>query len=193
MDGQQASLHILRPPPSPFAVIPAVTLTRGDSDRTNRVPIAREPDCNHPHIQQAPTACPTTQPMFNHATKKERNVSNISQATTPAENTSSAKIVYILYLVGLVLGITALVGLIMAYINKTGNDGVANSHYRFQIRTFWIGLLMMLVGSISAMIIIGWFIMLFWLIWTIIRCVKGMKYLEEGVAVPNPKSWMFGS
>lgn len=120
-------------------------------------------------------------------------MNNALETATAPENTSSAKIVYILYLVGLVLGITALVGVIMAYVNKTGKDGVANSHYRFQIRTFWIGLLMLVLGTLTAMIFIGWIIMLFWLIWTIVRCVKGMKYLEEGVAVPNPGSWMFGA
>jgi uncharacterized membrane protein len=114
-------------------------------------------------------------------------------AALPADDTGSAKIIYILYLVGLILGITALVGLIMAYVNKSGNEGTANTHYRFQIRTFWIGLLMLVIGTMTSMIIIGWFILLFWVVWTIVRCANGMKYLQQGNPIPNPKSWMFGS
>ncbi|WP_432696174.1 DUF4870 family protein [Marinobacterium sp. YM272] len=104
----------------------------------------------------------------------------------------NVRLVYILYLVGLVVGVTALVGLVMAYINKGDSDSVAASHYRFQIRTFWIGLLMMVIGVITTPIILGWFVFLFWTIWLIIRCVKGLNYLEKGLAHPEPATWMFG-
>lgn len=107
-------------------------------------------------------------------------------------STSSAQIIYILYLVGLVIGITALVGVIMAYINKKEAPEWLQTHYQFQIRTFWIGLLFLVVGTITSAFIIGIFILLFWLVWLIIRVVKGMKALGANEAVPNPTSWMFG-
>jgi uncharacterized membrane protein len=33
--------------------------------------------------------------------------------------------------------------------------------------------------------------MLFWLIWVIVRCAKGLKYLDQQVPHPAPGGWMF--
>src|SRR5438477_11416343 len=52
----------------------------------------------------------------------------------PAE-ADTAKIVYILYLVSLIFGLTSIVGVIMAYVNRADAPGWVRSHYRFQIRT----------------------------------------------------------
>lgn len=102
-----------------------------------------------------------------------------TEQTTTMVDASSAKINYILYLIGLVIGITALVGLVFAYV-KRGNQNPdwLNSHYSFQIRTFWYGLVYLIVGSLLSVIIIGWLILLFWLIWLIVRCVKGLSALD---------------
>ena len=107
-------------------------------------------------------------------------------------STSNAKLVYILYLVGILIGITGLVGVIMAYVNRGDAPDWLKSHYQFQIRTFWIGLLYMVLGSLLLVFIVGYFIWLFWLIWLIVRCVVGLKQLEKNEAVNNPTSWMFG-
>lgn len=109
----------------------------------------------------------------------------------PEVNPSSAKLVYILYLAGLIFGITGIIGLVIAYINKADAPEWLQSHYRFQIRTFWIGLLYIIAGSILLVVLVGWLIYLFWVIWLIIRCVKGLKYLEQQQAVPDEASWMF--
>lgn len=103
----------------------------------------------------------------------------------------SAKIVYILYLVGIIFGIIGIVGVVMAYINRSDAPEWLRSHYQFQIRTFWIGALYMLIGVILAFVIIGYLVLLFWVIWLIVRCVKGMKSLEQKEAHPNPTGWMF--
>jgi len=107
------------------------------------------------------------------------------------ENTQNAKLVYILYLVGIVVGVTGIVGVVMAYINKDDAPDWLKSHYQFQIRTFWIGLLYFVVGILLTMVVIGIFILLFWCVWLIIRCVKGMKALDAKQAHPNPTGWMF--
>jgi uncharacterized membrane protein len=107
-------------------------------------------------------------------------------------STSNAKLVYILYLVGIILGVTGIVGVIMAYVNRGDGPDWMDTHYQFQIRTFWIGLLYMILGTVLAFVVVGYFIWLFWLIWIIVRCAKGLKQLEKGEAVNNPTSWMFG-
>lgn len=104
---------------------------------------------------------------------------------------STAKIVYILYLVGILFGITGLVGVVMAYINKSDAPEWLQSHYRFQIRTFWIGFLYLVIGSVLSIVLIGWLVILFWVVWLIVRCVKGMKYLDNNQAHPDPAGWMF--
>lgn len=107
-------------------------------------------------------------------------------------STSTAKLIYILYLVSILLGITGLIGVIMAYINKGDAPDWLKTHYQFQIRTFWISLLYSVIGMITLIFIVGYFILLFVLIWYIVRCVKGLKQLDKNAAIENPKSWMFG-
>ena len=48
--------------------------------------------------------------------------------------------VYMLYLVGLVVWPVAIVGIVLVYLDKPA-DGLALSHRRLHVRTFWIGLL----------------------------------------------------
>jgi uncharacterized membrane protein len=105
--------------------------------------------------------------------------------------TTSATIVYVLYLASLLVGVTALVGLVMAYVNVGDAPEPLKSHYRFQIRTFWIGLLYCAVGIVLALAVVGAFVLLFVAVWLIIRCVKGLKALDRGVAYPNVKTWMW--
>lgn len=104
---------------------------------------------------------------------------------------SNVKLVYILYLVSIVVGLTSIIGVIMAYVNKDTVPDWLKSHYQFQIRTFWIGLLYGLIGLVLITVIIGFLVLLFVLVWYIIRCVKGMNALEEGQAIADPKSWLF--
>jgi len=103
----------------------------------------------------------------------------------------TAKLVYILYMVGLLFGITGIVGVVMAYINKDDAPAWLKTHYQFQIRTFWIGALYIFLGSILSLILIGYFVILFWVVWLIIRSVKGIKALDAEIALENPKSWFF--
>lgn len=100
--------------------------------------------------------------------------------------------VYILYLVGFLTGITALIGVIIAYLQRDKTDRISRSHFQFQITTFWIGLLYLIVGAITAHFAIGALIIVWWFVWTIIRCVKGLLALNEGRPIAQPNSWWFG-
>lgn len=110
------------------------------------------------------------------------------------ENSSEnagVKTIYVLYLMGLLFGITGIIGLVMAYMHRDDAPDWLQTHYQFQIRTFWIGFLFMLMGGLLSVVFIGYLIMLFWVIWLVVRCVKGMKYLDQNEPHPNPKGWMF--
>ncbi len=41
------------------------------------------------------------------------------------------------------------------------------------------------------LILIGWLILLFDVIWLIVRCAKGMSHLGRHEPVPNPKTWLW--
>ena len=116
----------------------------------------------------------------------------VSETGGDAAEGRTANLIYILYLLSLIFGVTSLVGLIMAYINKGDAPEWVQSHYRFQIRTFWIGLLLGVIGFFTAAFVVGILILVFLFVWWIARCVKGMKYISEGSAHPDPTSWMFG-
>ena len=112
-------------------------------------------------------------------------------ANNKTASAGTAKLVYILYLVSLLIGITAIVGLIIAYVNRDDAPGWLQSHYRFQIRTFWMGAFYMIVGTLLLQFLVGLLILLFVIFWLIVRCARGIKYLDKEQAYPEPGSWMF--
>ncbi|WP_019894481.1 DUF4870 family protein [Hydrogenovibrio halophilus] len=114
-------------------------------------------------------------------TQAETGTETQTRLTPP--DTTLAKVVYILYFAGLFTGITAFIGLVMAYVKKGEADNPAwlTSHYRFQIHTFWFGLAYLIIGTVlMPVIMLGWLVFLWWLVWLIIRCVKGLTALDKG-------------
>src|SRR5262249_26178637 len=97
--------------------------------------------------------------------------------------------VYLLYGVGYFTGISALIGVIIAYVKVDDADPVLRSHYRFQIRTFWIGLLYLAIAIPLCLVLIGIPILAWWSIWSLIRIVKGILLLNEHKLIANPGSW----
>ncbi|WP_095497614.1 DUF4870 family protein [Paraferrimonas haliotis] len=108
-----------------------------------------------------------------------------------SDNSKIAKIVYVLYVVNLLLGVTALVGIIVAYIYRGSSSAMVAEHFRYQIRTFWMGLLYSVIAGLTWTIMIGWLVLIFYVIWLIIRSVKGFKALAENKAPDNVDSWLF--
>jgi uncharacterized membrane protein len=107
-------------------------------------------------------------------------------------DTSLAVAVYILYFIGYFTGITAIIGVIIAHIQIGSADPLLQSHYRFQIGTFWIGLLYLVIGTVLSFVVIGFAVLLWWFIWSLVRSIKGLLALNDRKPVANPASWMFG-
>ncbi|TGP48421.1 hypothetical protein EN873_34635 [bacterium M00.F.Ca.ET.230.01.1.1] len=105
---------------------------------------------------------------------------------------TNALVIYILYLASLVIGITGIVGIVLAYINRGKAGGFVESHYTFLIRTFWIGLLYALISVVLMMLVIGFVLMLAVAVWFIARCILGIQALQRGEPVKNPQSWLLG-
>ena len=102
----------------------------------------------------------------------------------------TALIFYILMLVPIVIPITHIVGLVMAYVSRDTAPEWLKSHYTFQIRTFWIGLLYWTVSIVLCVVLIGAFGILATIIWGIVRCALGLNRLLAREPYPNPESWI---
>jgi uncharacterized membrane protein len=100
--------------------------------------------------------------------------------------------VYLLYCVGYFTGISALIGVIIAHVKVDDTDPVLRSHYQFQIRTFWIGLLYLAIGIPLCLVLIGFPVLVWWLVWSMMRIIKGMISINESKSIANPRSWLFG-
>jgi len=102
----------------------------------------------------------------------------------PRNARNLAIVVYILQALSFFLGgVTALVGVIVNYVKLDEVRGTwLEPHFRWQIRTFWIGLLWTVIGFVTTMLIIGWFILVGIAIWVIYRVVVGALALNDGKA-----------
>ena len=93
-----------------------------------------------------------------------------------------ATIVYALQAVSLLLGgLTLVVAVILNYVkNPDAKGSWLESHFRWQIRTFWFMLLWIVVGVVLVYMLIGIPILIAATIWLIYRVVKGWMFLAEG-------------
>lgn len=112
-------------------------------------------------------------------------------STDPAAP-GAANLVYFLYLVAFVNGITALIGVVFAYISRDKAPAWLRSHYEFQIQTFWRGLIIGLVAFLLLFVLgIGVLVYLFLAIWWIVRCAKGLSAVSRREGMDETNHWGF--
>ncbi len=91
-----------------------------------------------------------------------------------------ATIVYALQAASFLFGFTFLVAVVINYIKKDDVSGTwLESHFRWQIRTFWFSLLWSIIGVITIFIVVGYFVLFANAIWLIYRIAKGWLYLAD--------------
>jgi uncharacterized membrane protein len=96
-----------------------------------------------------------------------------------------ALVVYVLYSLSYFAGITAIVGIIINYVKKDDAAGTwLESHFRWQIRTFWFGLLWATIGIMTIVFFVGFLILFANYCWIIYRIVKGWLNLNDGKPMP---------
>ena len=89
-------------------------------------------------------------------------------------------LIYILQGLSFFLGITALVAIILNYVRMDAVRGTwLESHFRWQIRTFWFGLLWTVIGALTMIIGVGFVIFFFIYLWIIYRIIKGWMNLND--------------
>ena len=90
------------------------------------------------------------------------------------------QVVYVLYALSYFTGITAIVGIIINYVKKDEVAGTwLESHFSWQIRTFWFGLLWAAIGVATSVILIGFAVLFANFCWIIYRIVKGWLNLND--------------
>ena len=91
-----------------------------------------------------------------------------------------ASVVYALQAFGFLNGITWIVAVIINYVKKEEVKGTwLESHWLWQIRTFWFGLLWGAIGVVLLLVLVGYFVLLANAVWIIYRIVKGWLNLAE--------------
>ena len=113
-------------------------------------------------------------------------------------------VVYALYLLGLANGLTVLIGLFVAYANRDRAGPVMESHFTFQIRTFWmaiawwaVGCVLLFYGIPLMLLLIGFplaiaggLILAMTHIWFAVRSILGLIHASRGEAYPRPRTWL---
>lgn len=101
-------------------------------------------------------------------------------APAPDNARTITHVVYALQAVSFVLGITFLVAVIVNYVKRSDVRGTwLESHFRWQIRTFWFALLWSIIGAITIYILIGYFILAANAVWIIYRIARGWLGLSD--------------
>jgi len=104
--------------------------------------------------------------------------------TTPTVSGESAKqtvlLEYILMGVGFFFPLTSLIAVIIAHVKRSDTTGTwLETHHRYLIRTFWIGLLGYVVGFVTLFIVVGWVVLIVTWLWTLYRVIKGYLYFSD--------------
>jgi uncharacterized membrane protein len=109
---------------------------------------------------------------------------NMDLAPASDEKIASLKtlstVIYALYAASLFFGVTAIIAIVLNYIKREDAQGTwLESHFVWQIRTFWWALLWCVVGAITWIILIGWIVWGVAFVWFVYRIAKGWLNLND--------------
>ena len=87
-------------------------------------------------------------------------------------------------------GWPSIIAVILNYVKQSEVRGTwLESHFRWQIRTFWFGLLwvglcvLFIIGTFGIGIVIAWIPLLIVTVWFVYRTIRGWLALREGRAM----------
>ena len=103
---------------------------------------------------------------------------------------TNIQVIYVLYLASMIVGITSIIGVVIAYMNRGKAGGWLESHYTWAIRTFWMGILYSLIAAVLMIVGIGFLLMIAVAVWIVVRCVIGLQAASKSEPIRNPESWM---
>jgi len=102
------------------------------------------------------------------------------------KNIRLTHIIYALYAGALLAGVTGIVAVVLNYMKRDDVEGTwLATHFRWQVRTFWISFAWSVFGFATFFYGIGVPIMTLNLIWYIYRMARGWFALQEGKPMPS--------
>jgi uncharacterized membrane protein len=117
-----------------------------------------------------------------------------SAATPPATSSfdlNQPTIISLLYLSSFILGVTSIVGVVLAYVWK--GEPKADwevSHYVYLINTFWIALIGGVVSVFLMLLLIGFLLLPAVMVLVVVRCVLSLINAQKQAPMPNPGTWL---
>lgn len=107
------------------------------------------------------------------------------------EQLKSAKtltaIIYAMYAASFLVGVIWFIAIIMNYVKRDDVTGTyLESHFRWQIRTFWFSMLWAAAGFLLSYVNVGYLVGLGFIVlpidalWVLYRIIKGCLYLNDG-------------
>lgn len=111
--------------------------------------------------------------------------------TTTTDPKTWALIVWGLYIASYFTGITAIIGVIIAYVKRKEVAGTPfESHMIYAIRTFWISLIGIVISCVLLIVGIGFILLAALAIWQIYRIVRGIIRALDSQPIDNPEGWL---
>jgi len=108
-------------------------------------------------------------------------------ATSGGFDMNRPTIISLLYLSSFVLGVTALIGVILAFVWKgEPHEDWEATHYQYLINTFWIGLVGTIVGIVTMIVLVGFLVLLATMALCVVRSVLSLMNAQKRQAMPNP-------
>lgn len=93
---------------------------------------------------------------------------------------SVASTVYLLQALSFLFGVTSVIGVFINYLRmKDARGSWVESHFVWQMRTFWFQLLWIVIGWATAFLLVGLVIWGLVYLWTLYRVVKGWLNLVD--------------
>ena len=160
-----------------------------------------------------PTAAIPAKPL--DGAQPNRTPPPFQPVATRGASSSRPIVVSGLYLASLAFFITGIIGLILAYVWREEEDSYdwENTHFTYLIRTFWIGLLIMVVGVVVFIggflailppvhdsgeppiafigaVMAGGIVLLLGTLWAIVRCLYSLIKAASGRPVSRPMTWL---
>ncbi|GAB6184196.1 DUF4870 family protein [Thermodesulfovibrio hydrogeniphilus] len=135
------------------------------------------------------------EPINNQEQKTQQSSFDKTMENVFSDAKKWAWIVYFCYLGAILLGVTAIVGVVMAYIQRGNAAEWLKSHFSYQIKLFWVSILLAVLfmfvgfGSIVVLPLFPLNFVLYALIlaWFIYKNIKGMMALSKNEAI----AWKF--
>ena len=87
--------------------------------------------------------------------------------------------------------ISGIVGVIIAYVKRGDLVGTPfESHMTSAIRTFWISLIVGIIGFVLAFVLIGFLVLGLLALWNLFRVVRGLIRALDGQPIADPAGWL---